>query len=523
MPDDTLRKEHWFSRLCNHALLWIACVVCGVILLLNILYRVWIDQSSAEQVLILPGLGRSVCFLVLTAVLVLTAGYLPVGKKLSERGCFLALSLVYIVMAGYLMRNADSAISQDSGLVRSAAVHFLNGDYSDLELGGYISNYPHQAGLMVYDALIYSISQSLNAPVIANLCFVLGIQYLLWKTADTLFHSRTVNLVTMGLSFAFVPQFCFILFIYGTIPGLFFLMLAFYQGLRFSQEDGVWRLLVAALSSGIAVLLRKNDIIGVVALGVFLFLRGLESRKMGRFFSAACLVLICAVLPNQLLLAALEAKTGEDLHWGTPNILYIGMGTDIDNHFFGPGWWDGTNVEIFCEKAFCEQDVAQQLGQQRFRMNLSKIKHNPGKALKFFWEKAASTWCDPLYQSVWSGPKEDQGQFTHTPFLQSIYGGGRGLYWLEIFCEWLSLALWCFAVLFLLVFRQNAPQWRLFYLYTIGGVLFHLIWETKSQYVYPYVFCLIPFAAFGLVRSVQWTAQYRRSRGRLTGKPAKEP
>ena len=47
MPDDTLRKEHWFSRLCNHALLWIACVVCGVILLLNILYRVWIDQSSA--------------------------------------------------------------------------------------------------------------------------------------------------------------------------------------------------------------------------------------------------------------------------------------------------------------------------------------------------------------------------------------------------------------------------------------------------------------------------------------------
>ena len=35
-------------------------------------------------------------------------------------------------------------------------------------------------------------------------------------------------------------------------------------------------------------------------------------------------------------------------------------------------------------------------------------------------------------------------------------------------------------------------------LYFIGGFIFHLFWETKSQYAYPYVVFIIPVAAYGL-------------------------
>jgi len=41
-------------------------------------------------------------------------------------------------------------------------------------------------------------------------------------------------------------------------------------------------------------------------------------------------------------------------------------------------------------------------------------------------------------------------------------------------------------------------QWQLPFLLLVGGFLFHTVWEGKSQYIYPYLFGLIPFAAFAL-------------------------
>ena len=40
------------------------------------------------------------------------------------------------------------------------------------------------------------------------------------------------------------------------------------------------------------------------------------------------------------------------------------------------------------------------------------------------------------------------------------------------------------------------------FLTLIGGFLFHLVWEGKSQYIYPYFFSLMPFAALSLARIV---------------------
>lgn len=512
MPEQGRNRTHRFSRLCSGALLWIACICCGGLLLLNVLYRVEVSHTDGELVTILPSALRGIGMLSVTAVLIFAAGFLPRDKKPRERTCFLALCAVYTVMALYLMLNTDSALRHDSMQVYSAGKGFLEGDYQAFAKGGYMSYCPHQAGLMLYDALVYCFGKNPLTAVIANFCFVLGIQYLIWRIADTLFHSSAVNLVTMGLSFAFLPQFFFILFIYGTIPGFFFMMLAFYQTLRFSQGDGLGHLLAGALSGGAAVMLRKNYIIAMAALAIYLLLRGLEEKKKGKWLAAVCAVILCAVVPNQLLLAGLEAKTGSDLHQGMPGILYIGMGTDIDNCSRGPGWWDGSNTRVFCVEADYDPQIAGELGRQRLADNLQKILSEPRRAIRFFWDKVASTWCDPLYQSTWSGPLERQNQYTYTELLRSIYTGGTASSVLGAFCKWVSLTLWASALLFLLAFRKTTAGWKLCYLYTIGGALFHLFWETKSQYVYPYVFCLIPFSAFALVEAARWWARRRASK-----------
>ena len=507
-----LSRKNWFSRLCNGGLLLIACLACGILLGLNIAYNMVITEASKEQVVILPGEARGLCLLLVTLLLTIGAAFLPKKEMLREGTCFWALCGVYTVMALYLMLNSDSALRDDAALVYSAARDFLQGDYSAFEKAGYIGYNPHQVGLMLYDALIYGLCNDPIIGVITNFCCVLGIQYLLWRTTDALFHNSAANLAAIGLSFAFLPQFFFIMFLYGTIPGFFFLMLAFYQTIGYAQKCHVRQLLAAGLCIGIAVMLRKNNIIGAAAMGIFLFLRWLEEPRKPKWLGAACLVMLLAVTPNQLSLMTVEAKTGCDLNRGIPNILYIRMGTDIENRRLGPGWWDGSHLHIFAIEADYDPAAASESGRWYMKENLRKIEEKPYNAARFFWDKVVSTWCDPLYQSVWSGPMEEWGQNTHTELLRSIYTGGWAWSVIETFCKWVTLSLWMFAFIYLLAFRRGQILWQLCYLYTIGGALFHFIWETKSQYVYPYVFCLIPFASFGFVSSVQWFRGWFRRR-----------
>lgn len=508
-----LSRKNWFSRLCNGGLLLIACGICAGLLLLNICFRT--DISMKEVVTVQVSLLRSTMILVLTAVAVIVAGLIPQKFQIPEKKCFLIWTAMYTVMALYLILNVDTRIRDDAMIVFNTAKDFLDGNYENFAADAYMGYYPHQTGLMLYDALVYRFGRNGITPFLANYCFVVGIQYLIWRISDTVFHSRSVNLVTMGLSFSFLPLFFFILFVYGTIPGLFFMLLAFYHGLRFTRTGSWRRLLAVALSCGVAVILRKNNLIGVIGLALFFFLRALERKEKRRFCVAAIVIVLCTLTTNQLILNAVEAKTGQNLHEPLPSSLFIAMGTDLDNHQLrGPGWYDDYTKKTLISCDF-DRQAAGEIGWQKVAQNLKDMKEEPVRAFRFYVKKLVSTWCDPLFQSVWSGPREDMEQYTHTALLQSIYQGGTGVKALGLFCKCIVLPILCFSMLFLIMFHKETRDWQLCYLYLIGGVLFHLFWETKSQYVYPYVFCLIPFAAFGFVSSVQWfRSWFRRRRDR---------
>ena len=61
---------------------------------------------------------------------------------------------------------------------------------------------------------------------------------------------------------------------------------------------------------------------------------------------------------------------------------------------------------------------------------------------------------------------------------------------------------------------DTAPEVLYPLLYLTGGFLFHLISETSSQYVYMYVYTLIPLSAAGIAQLAVRTARRdsRRSR-----------
>ena len=108
-----------------------------------------------------------------------------------------------------------------------------------------------------------------------------------------------------------------------------------------------------------------------------------------------------------------------------------------------------------------------------------------------------------MYQSVWSGPLESCNQYTHTELLQSIYNGKNAENAIATFSKFLCLVIWAFSFLFVYKHANKHDGWQIMFLFFIGGLIFHTLWEGKSQYIYPYVFCMIPFAMFAVADTVK--------------------
>ena len=83
--------------------------------------------------------------------------------------------------------------------------------------------------------------------MLLNFLLVLGIDYTALRISQELFQNRAISLLTLLCSFAFLPQLFFILFVYGTVPGLFCMISAFYHTLRFTREKKVKNLIALIL------------------------------------------------------------------------------------------------------------------------------------------------------------------------------------------------------------------------------------------------------------------------------------
>ncbi len=484
-------KVHTFLSKCLQT---IAVLTVGLIFILNIIYTTTVSSDAAEKVTIQPQLFQSILFLILIAGLLFLLSLLkPRLERLKEYKTFLVFTGLYVLMAVYLLCNVDHVIRADALFVSEAAKDLLEGNLVSFQKGRYMNQFPHQTGLMLFDALLYLIFPGVTANFIANFCFVVGINYLIYKTTDFIFKDRFVNHLSIILSFLFLPQFFLILFAYGNIPGLFFMLFSFYYGLRFYRDHRTLNLVWMVLGACLAVLLRKNFFIGVIALLIYLGLNLLKQFSVKRVVAMA-LILVSLLLPLKVLPSLLAKDPG-----GMPSVLWVAMGTDIDNNDRGPGWYNGSWAAVVKDSDF-NFEIAQEKGMEELKKNLKKMTDRPLETVEFFIKKNASQWCDPLYQSLWSGPLEDCNQYTHTPLLKSLYTGGSAKDLLSIALKIYMLAFFGCGFFFMLRYHKQGEGWELFFLLLIGGFLFHTFWEAKSQYVSSYFVPLIPFVAFSMAK-----------------------
>ncbi len=493
-----------FYRFCEKGLFFAVCAATVVIFLLNILYNTWVVMDGNEIVKTPFEPVQGLILLCVAVFAMLAAAYCRnMLGKINEKAVFAVMMGLSLLWMLYLILNVDDTLRADAEMVRVAAMGMLDGDYASFAKDGYMTQYPHQIGLMLYDTILLLISRSGWIFFAANALFVCGINYLMWKISDAMFASKSINILVILLTHLFLPQSFFILFAYGLIPGLFFAVAAFYQTLKFAKNYKVRNLVGLALCIAAAVLLKKNYMIAGLAIVIYLLLKLMPKDRNRKAWIAIAAVLVGMFAPNHFLKLYYENKTGGELDGGMPSVLWVAMGTDMGNSRRGaPGSYNGVHVAAY-KMAGYDTKKAAEYGWTGVEYNLKKMVKQPLRALKFFKEKTTYQWTDPMYQSVWSGPLEHTEQYTHTDLLRSIYNGGTAEKMVCAFSKLVTILIWLGFCAFLFLRKRRCEEWILFGLFFIGGFVFQSFWEGKSQYIYPYVFCLIPMAMCGFVQAAK--------------------
>ncbi|MBZ5836918.1 hypothetical protein [Streptococcus salivarius] len=443
--------------------------------------------------------------------------------KLPSKIILLLGTIFYLVLGIYLIIHQNDILRHDALEVYKSAKNLNQLNYSSLkQLVGYLYKYPHQIGLVTFERVLLFIfgSNNIKALFFVNLILCICDNFLLFKITESLFSDSNVNKILLVLSFLFLPHIFFILFVYGINYGLFLVLLSLFFLIRFI-DDKKWINLVGTLIPLVlAVIIRSNYIIMAMTIFIILILDFLRTKSWKNILLAILPFILISLL-NGLLVNSYEKASKISEIDGEPKIAWVAMGLD-DNPTYNrlPGWYDAYVENVYTKHNGNEDKITND-SKKLINSRLNTFLKNPGYTVNFFKNKFISTWTDSLFQSVWSGPNSSmpvEGQSVNGKLMSSIYRGGIAYKILYYYSSVILIIIYIGAMISMLISMRNMRTSNLFILvftiYLTGGVLFHLIWETKSQYVYPYVYLLLPLTAYG----INWFQNKIRSRVTLKNK-----
>ena len=434
--------------------------------------------------------------LLIPVVLSLIYIYIYISKKYSAKLIFKVFSIAYIIAGAFIIFNTGKFIHGDASTVWNVSYKILHGDFSDLYKENYLGRYPYQLGLITYDLILHIFTNNDKILFTLNLLYVLIINWFGYKITAELFDNVSVSILVIFLEFAFLPQLFFIMFGYGTVPGFCSLIIAIYYCIRIYKSYNTKNMLFLILFSIISVLLKPNYKIGIMAMAIVVILKQSKTRKACfKYIFIAGVLLFSTVAAPKLLKLSYSRICNVEIGNGIPIHSWVAMGTDLDNQIIrGPGWYDGSTVKTYNDAGY-DSSITSKMSLDKIKQNVKASLTDPKRAVSFYWRKITSTWCDPLFQSIWSGPGKDGKVSRH---LQSLYCGWKAQKIVSLFSKAYVVIILAASLAFAILHKKQYAFSNLFYLYFIGGFIFHLFSETKSQYVYMYIFLLLPLTSYQL-------------------------
>lgn len=399
---------------------------------------------------------------------------------------FCLLGIVFIANTNLYPRS-------DQEMVLRIATDMRNGDFTKFSRGEYMYMCPNQQGIVFTYFLLSFLFQENTyiALQYLNVFFAAGIIYLLGKMMKMVYQH---SMIWVGiLSICFLPLFFYTTFVYGTLPSFFFALLAIYLELK-CWNTGKARFGVAAsISIAISIMLKSNSIIFLIAMILYWIYMMIHTGKWLKHITIGILLLIFPICIQSGINFFMSQYTGYSHEGGIPNSAYIAMGLQ-DNHC-AAGWWNGYNWDVYRENNY-DTELANNQAKENIKKSVQNFSNNKKQAVSFYVKKILSQWNNPTFQSfdIISYRKA----MGNTPsWIQSIYTGW-GRHFLSGYMNCFQSLMLAGVLLYLIYNVKHATMAQTFFaLCFVGGFMFHLLWEAKCQYAFPYNLLLIPYAAVG--------------------------
>ena len=390
----------------------------------------------------------------------------------------------------------------DSFLVTYGAQRAAVGDYSILS-ENYFHRFPFQLGDVLYSEIFFRLMALYlrSAPegyaVLAlqelNLFWLILQYHALIEITGLLFKDERIRKLLILLLFFCFPPLLTLPFLYGNVPAYSCGICAVWMMLLFIRKGRTRHGVLCALLLALAVTLKLNLLIFCAAVGgawiVMLLKKPSLKSLLCLLFAAACVFTI-PKLPQKIY----EKGIGVDYGGGIPMIAWMAMG--FNEGYAAPGWYNAAyTVESFEKNG---RDSAETAAQARevVAQRLREFLREPSSMFTFFSQKLRSQWNEPSYGSLWLNqvyPSYGKKGFLYDFFCGS--GSRRTFGTMNQFQQFVFLGL-LFGLIRL--WKKKDLLRCLLPLILLGGLLYHLLFEAKSQYALPYFSLMLPIAAYGL-------------------------
>lgn len=461
--------------------------------------------------------------------LILFAGFLYLICRLGNRAVekckkillFLAFSW-YLVFGLILILFSKTVPAADSMSVYSAAAELAAGNMEVIHpTASYLSYYPQQIGLVAYYEVVIRLWNLLPVSLHAyhfikclNLFWVGCILFFQYKSVQLLFKSHITEILYLLLVILHLPLLIYTSFVYGEIPsfalfsaGAWALLRLLYdqpEQQRGSQKCSRTLLLAlfSCLSFCLSVALRKNTLILMIAVFIVTLLEAFF-RGSKKLLIQGIVYIGLSVMILPCIQSVYELRADNTLLTGVPAMSYFAMGMQEGGR--GAGWYNGFNFNTY-QATGMDTALTNQLSRKSIVHSLSRFQAEPLYACRFYGNKFITQWADGTYASLQATLATFGGR---QRFFQELYEGSYSGYFRN-YCNALQNVIYLGALLFAAgAFKkktstrgesstlQGLPVY-LFMIGVIGGLLFHMIWEANSRYIFPYGILLLPYAAGGL-------------------------
>ena len=391
--------------------------------------------------------------------------------------------------------------SYDSAYVTDSARAFAEGDFSDMS-GSYLREYPYQLGYIQLCEIIFRAAALFGGMThktlilqAANVVFLAAAYVGLLGIAAMLFPDTRVRHITFLLLLFCAQPILSCVFTYGIVAGICFAVWAIlFQILWFKRDKYVYGIL-SALCIGFAVLVKSNNLIVLIAMMIVAALRFFKRKQYVRDIAVILAACIWALTFPTMVRMTYEHRSGVQLAPGVPYVSWFAMGLSESRR--APGWYSNAASNVTFQNLGSDPEAMSEYSKKLIKERIGYFKDHAQYTRDFFYRKYVSQFNETSYQSIWNNNVRKQYKEKNA-FAKWVCGDGQTAVkrYMDVFAQLVFVG---FLTAVFLMLRKRDYTALVLPLSVLGGMLFHLLAEGKSQYILPYFMLMLPVAAWGIV------------------------